>query len=154
MVARFGGAVCQTTSGNKLKEYKKHLITSNLKVKSTVPYEILLAETGMFLMEASAVIQLLSYLKKVEKMDKHHWPKLVVEERLVRRKKTWMNQNKEWVSKWDIDLHTCPNTKEEIKRLVLEKFRAVMWTKQMGRKKAHYVKEFNPTWEHDEKDYL
>lgn len=29
-----------------------------------------------------------------------------------------------------------------------------MWTKQIGRKKAHYVKEFNPTWEHDEKTYL
>lgn len=29
-----------------------------------------------------------------------------------------------------------------------------MWTKQIGQKKAHYVKELNPTWEHEEKTYL
>lgn len=47
-----------------------------------------------------------------------------------------------------------PNTNEEIKSFVLEKFKAAMWTKQIWKKKAHYVKEFNPTWCHEIKDYL
>ena len=29
-----------------------------------------------------------------------------------------------------------------------------MWANQLGRKKAYYVKEFNPTCEHDDKEYL
>lgn len=29
-----------------------------------------------------------------------------------------------------------------------------MWANQLGRKKAYYVKEFNPTCEHDNKEYL
>ncbi|KAH9320502.1 hypothetical protein KI387_015141, partial [Taxus chinensis] len=33
-------------------------------------------------------------------------------------------------------------------------FRTAMWTGHIGRKKAHYIREFNPTREHDEKAYL
>lgn len=65
-----------------------------------------------------------------------------------------MKQNSKWLSKWNIKLHECPNTNVEIKKFVLEKFRTIMWTKQVGRKKTHYIQEFNPTWEHDEKNYL
>ena len=56
-----------------------------------------------------------------------------------------MKQNKKkWLGKWNIKLHECPNTKEEIKKLVIEKFRTAMWTNHSGRKKAYYIKEFNP----------
>lgn len=55
-----------------MERIQKHLITSSLKVKSTVPYEILLAEAGMFPMEVYAIISLLSYLNKVDNMDMHH----------------------------------------------------------------------------------
>ena len=41
-----------------------------------------MAEASMFPVEAHAVIRLLGYLKKVEKMDAYHWPKLVVGEKL------------------------------------------------------------------------
>jgi len=30
---------------------------------------------------------------------------------------------KKWLSKWDIKLHECPSTNEEIKKFVMEKFR-------------------------------
>ena len=138
----------------QIERIQKNLITTNLKVKSTIPYAILLAKAGMFPIEASAIIRVLSYLNKVENMNKQWWPKLVVDEELAWRKKTWMKHNEKWLIKWDINILECPNTNEEIKRFVLEKFKAVMWTKQLGKKKAHYVKEFNPKWFHEIKDYL
>jgi len=76
------------------------------------------------------------------------------EEDLNHRKKTWMKQNRNWLGKWDTNLHDFPHTMEEIKRWVLEKFSTVMWTKQASKKRAYYVKEFNPTWKHDDKEYL
>jgi hypothetical protein len=58
-----------------------------------------------------------------------------MEEELDRRKKTWMKKNKKWSSKWNIKLHECLNTKEEIKKFMDEKFRTAMWTNHSGRKK-------------------
>jgi hypothetical protein len=47
-----------------------------------------------FLLEATMIIKLISYLKKVKNMDNQRWPKLAMEEELDRRKKTWMKQSK------------------------------------------------------------
>jgi hypothetical protein len=77
-----------------------------------------------------------------------------MEEELDCRKKTWMKQNKKWLSKWNIKLHECLNTKEEIKKFMNEKFRIAMWTNHGGHKKAYYIKEFNPNCDHSEKTYL
>ncbi|KAH9307116.1 hypothetical protein KI387_043788 [Taxus chinensis] len=138
----------------QIERIQKHLITSSLKVKSTVPYEILLAEAGSFSLEASAIARMISYLKKVENMDNLRWPKMVVNDTLERKKKTWMNQNTKWMYKWGINMQECPNSNREIKNYVIERFRTAMWTGQIGRKKAHYIREFNLTGEHDEKAYL
>lgn len=73
----------------QVERIQKHLITSNLKVKSTVPYKILLAEASLFPMEALAIICFLTYLKEVDGMDEHWWPKLIVAEELKHKKKTW-----------------------------------------------------------------
>ena len=48
-------------------------------------------------------------------MDNQRWLKLAMEEELERKKNTWMKKNKTWLNKWNIKLHECPNTKEEIK---------------------------------------
>ena len=40
-----------------------------------------------------------------------------MEEEIGCRKKTWMKQNKKWLSKWNIKLHECPNIKKEIKKI-------------------------------------
>ena len=77
----------------QIERIQKHFITTNLIIKSTVPYEIILAEAGMFLVEASAIVRLLSYLKKVSKMDTHRQPSRVVDGELARQKKTWKKQN-------------------------------------------------------------
>ena len=77
-----------------------------------------------------------------------------MEKELDSKKKTWMKQNKKWLSKWNINLHECPNTKEEIKKFVNEKFRTGMWTNHSGHKKSYYIKEFNPNCDHSEKTYL
>ena len=116
----------------QLETIQKQLITSNLKVKATIPYEILLAEVGAFSLEAAAITKLISYIKRVENMENQRWSKVTVEEELGRRRKTWMKQNKKWLSKWNIKLHECPSTKKEIKNFVTEKFRIAMWTNHNG----------------------
>lgn len=65
-----------------------------------------------------------------------------------------MKQNNKWLQKWDVNIHSCPNSTEEIKKFVHERFCIIMWTRHMGRKKSHYVKEFNPNNCHKEKAYL
>jgi len=62
-------------------------------------------------------------------MDEHRWHKIVVLEELMRRKKTWGKQNDKWLDKWGIKWQDCPNSKEEVKKWVLEKFRTTMWEK-------------------------
>jgi hypothetical protein len=81
------------------------------------------------------IIKLISCLKKVENMDNQRWPKLAMDEELYLRKKTWMKQNKKWVSKWNIKLDECLDTKEEIEKFLIEKFRTAMWTNHSGVKK-------------------
>lgn len=41
-----------------------------------------------------------------------------------------------------------------MKEWVAKNIKSIMYTNQLGRKKDYYVKEFNPTCEHDNKEYL
>lgn len=81
-------------------------------------------------------------------MDNQWWPKIVMEEGLNRRHKTWMKLNNKWLNKWNIKLHKCPNTNEEIKKLVIGKFQNAMWNNCIGHKKKYYIKVFNPNCDH------
>lgn len=47
---------------------QKYLITNFIKIKATTPYEIILAEVGMFPLEGTIMIKQLCYLQKVEIM--------------------------------------------------------------------------------------
>ena len=69
----------------------------------------------MFPMEASTIVRLLSYLKKVSKIDAHCWPTRVVDGELARRKKIWKKQNDKWFNKWNIDYLECSKNKFKIK---------------------------------------
>ena len=62
-------------------------------------------------------------------------PILAMGEKLVYRKKYWMNKNKKWFSKWNIKPHECPNTKEKKKYSIIETFGITMWTNHSGHKK-------------------
>jgi hypothetical protein len=66
------GSNMSTRRWRQLERIQKQLITCNLKVKATVPYEILFAETSTFSLEATTITKLISYLKKVENMDNQH----------------------------------------------------------------------------------
>ena len=101
----------------QIERIQKHFITTNLKIKSIVPYKIILAEAGMFPVEASTIVRLLSYLKKVSKMDAHRWPNRVVVGELVRQKKTWKKQNDKWFNKWNINYQKCSENNSEIKKV-------------------------------------
>jgi hypothetical protein len=64
------------------------LITNKFKIKSAVPYAILLSETGAAPIEAIAMARVIRYLKKIEQMEEARWPKVVFSDRLCKRKKT------------------------------------------------------------------
>ena len=119
-----------------------------------VLYEILLSEVGSFPLEAVALVWMLSYLRKTQSLEIHRWPKLVVEEKLVSQESTWMKQNDKWMRKWDINIHICLDIIKEIKKFVIENFCNLLWTRHIRRKKSYYIKEFNPTSNHDEKAYI
>ncbi|XP_057855964.2 uncharacterized protein LOC131065484 [Cryptomeria japonica] len=90
------------TSGSQWKQIEqiqKHLITSKFKIKNTVPYDIMLSETGVAAIEAIAMVPLISYLKRIGQMEEGRWPKAVFNDTLCKRKKTWMQQNIKWLSK-------------------------------------------------------
>ena len=93
------------------------------KIKSSVPYEIMLSETGATLIEAIAMVQLIIYLKIIEKVGVGRWPNVIFKEGMSERKKTWMRQNYAWMQKWNIYLNTCPANSKELKNFVMEKFR-------------------------------
>ena len=89
-----------------------------------------------------------------ENMDRKCWPKIMMNEGLSHRKKTWMRQSIKWLGMWNIKLQGCPNINVEVKKLVIGKFKIATWTNHIGQKKVYYIKVFNPTWEHGDKAYL
>ena len=85
----------------KIEKIQQHMITSKFKIKSLVPYEIMLSEMGVASIEAIAMVRLIRYLQRVEQMEEGRWPKVVFNGILCKRKKIWMPQNIKWLSKWD-----------------------------------------------------
>ncbi|XP_059066243.1 uncharacterized protein LOC131857578 [Cryptomeria japonica] len=138
----------------QIERIQKRLITSKFKIKSTVPYDIMLSETGAAPIEAAAMVHLISYLKRNEQMGEDRRPKVVVNDTLCKRKKTWMKQNIKWLEKWDIYLNSCPTNRREIKVFVMEKFYKKNWSIGLGRKKQYYINEFNPNYDHLQKVYI
>jgi hypothetical protein len=47
----------------QIEKIKKHLITNKFKIKSSVPYDIMLSEMGVAFIEAIAMVCLIRYLK-------------------------------------------------------------------------------------------
>ena len=80
----------------QIEKIQKHLITNKFKIKSAVPYDILLSEIQTAPIEAIAMVRVIRYLKKIEQMEKGRWPKVGFNDRLCKSKKTWMQQNNKW----------------------------------------------------------
>ena len=74
----------------QIEKIKKHMITNKFKIKSSVPYEIMLSEMEVASIEAIAMVRLIRYLKRVEQMEEGRWPKVFFNDILCKRKKTWM----------------------------------------------------------------
>ncbi|XP_059067370.1 uncharacterized protein LOC131858220 [Cryptomeria japonica] len=145
------------TSGSQWKQseqIQKHLITSKFKIKNTVPYEIMLSETGVAPIEAIVMVRLISYLKRIGTMEEGRWSKAVFNDTLCKRKKTWMQQNIKWLSKWNIYLNSCPTNSKEIKAFVMDKFHKWAWGNELARKKKYYITKFNSAYDHHQKAYI
>jgi hypothetical protein len=107
---------------------------------------------GIAPIEAIAMVRLIRYQKKIEQMEYGRWPKVIFNDILCKRKKTWMQQNIKWLSKWDIHLNMCPTNNKEIKDFVIDRFHKRTWDKGLGRKKEYYIEEFNRTYNHHQKN--
>ena len=86
-------------------------------------------------------------------MEKGIWPKVVFNDILCTRKKTWMRKNNKWFRKWGICLSMCPTNSKEIKDFVMDKFHKCTWEKDPRRNKKYYIEEFNPTHNNQQKVY-
>jgi hypothetical protein len=65
---------CEVWAGNtsdlqwkQIEKIKKRLITNKFKIKSSVPYDIMLSEMGAAPIEAIGMVRLIRYLKKLSK---------------------------------------------------------------------------------------
>ena len=83
----------------QIEKIRKRLIMSKFKIKSSVPYEIMLSETGSTSIEAIAMVRLIRYLKRIEQMRVGRWPNVIFNEDISETKKTWMKQNYTWMQK-------------------------------------------------------
>ena len=81
-------------------------------------------------------------------MEEGIWPKVVFNDILCKRKKTWMHKNNKWFSKWGICLRMFPTNSKEIKAFFMDNFHKCTWEKELGRKKKYYIEEFNLTHNH------
>jgi len=63
---------------------------SKFKIKSSIPYEIVLSETRETLIEAIAMVQLIIYVKRIEQMRVGRWLNVIFNEGMSERNKTWM----------------------------------------------------------------
>ena len=92
----------------QIEKIQKRFIMSKFKIKSSVPYEIMLSETGATPIEAIAMVRLIRHLKRIEQMRVGRWPNVIFNEGMSERKKTWMKQNYTWMQKWNIYLIPVP----------------------------------------------
>ena len=76
-------------------------------------------------------------------MEDGRWPKVIFNDILYKRKKTWMRQNIKWLSKWDMCLSMCPTNSKEIKAFFIKKFHKRTWDKDLRRKRKYYIEEIN-----------
>jgi len=74
----------------QIEKNQKLLITNKFKIKSAVPYDILLSETRTTHIKAIVMVRVIRYLKKIEQMKEGKWPNIVFNDRLCKSKKTWM----------------------------------------------------------------
>ena len=88
-----------TLQRKQIERIQKYWITFKFKIKNTVSYDIMLSEVGATPIEAIAMVRLISYLKRIEKICEYRWPKMVFNNTLCKCKKTWMQQNIKWMIK-------------------------------------------------------
>jgi hypothetical protein len=103
LVVLYGCEVWASSTSNlqwkQIEKIQKHFITNKFKIKSLVPYDIILSEIGAALIEAIAMVRLIRYLNKIEQMEDGRWPKVIFNDILCKRKKTWMRKNIKWLGK-------------------------------------------------------
>jgi len=74
----------------------------------------MLSETEAAPIEAIDMVCLIRYLKIIEQMGVGRWLKVIFNEGISERKKSWMRQNNKWMQKKNIYLNACPTNSKDI----------------------------------------
>ena len=148
------GLAAPISKWKQIEKIQKRFIMSKFKIKILVPYEIMLSETGANPIKEISMVRLIRYPKIIEKMGVGKMAYVIFKEGMSERKKTWMRQNYTWRKKWNIYLNACPKNNKELKDFVMENFHKHVWRKEFGRKKKHYIEEFNRTYDLQQNEYI
>jgi len=61
----------------QIEKIQKRLIMSKFKIKSLVPYEMMLSETGAIPIEPIPMVHLIRHLKIIDNMGVGRWPNVI-----------------------------------------------------------------------------
>ena len=89
----------------KIEQIQKRFITYNLKVKSNMPYPILLIEVGLSSIESMAMTRYLMYTHKINNMGNERLPKTASNssQNQLRLKWCWCKDTMAWLNYWGIN---------------------------------------------------
>lgn len=135
-------------------------MTFSMGIKDTVPYSIVLYETGFWPLQHSAMRRHLLYFHKVGRMDAHRLPPqaLLLAQGPQRLKRVWREYCESWFMRWSIpyqQLADMPDADAQNARLDAC-YAATLWdaSTRAKPKTEHYCTHINPGLEHGPQQYL
>lgn len=155
----WGPAICKNT-WDRLERVQKAFLTYSLGVKDTVPYQILLYETGFWPLQHSAMRRHLAYFHKVDGMDEHRLPPqaVLLTQGPQRLKRVWHEHCKGWFRRWSMDYQQMVAlTDLDAQNGQLNAcYAATLWdASTLAKPKTeHYHTQINPGLEHGPHQYL
>ena len=76
-------------------------------------------------------------------MGEGRWPKVIFNERMSERKKSWMRQNNKWMQKSNIYFNACPTNSKDLKSFLWRSFVSV-YGERVGEKEEVLCSRIQP----------
>ena len=92
-------------SWRRIEQIQKRFITYNLKIKSNMPYPIILLEADLSPIERMAMIRYLMYNHTLNNLGDHQLPTIALNssQNQLRLKRGWLKDATNWLNYWGID---------------------------------------------------
>ena len=112
-------------SWRKIEQIQKWFITYNLKIKSNMPYPILLKEVGISPIESMAMTRYLMYKHKINNMENKRLPKISLNssQNQLRLKRCWCKDTMAWLNHWGIHENDIMQNIDNVKNVITSKFK-------------------------------